>query len=210
MLNALYFFIAVIVSWTLLMTVIRTVVFGALGVEETYYLFESMNRVSGLIVVVACGAVFAKKNELSLRQFFALEPRVTKTGLYLLLTLVVYIGINMSFGYPAERLFVRAEYAFLFVLAMHVVFVPVIEELIHRGGMVTLAQKAGMRPFAIAILTSIPFILMHTDYPGAWLWMIPSALLLAYARLTTNSAFLPMVMHAAWNLMMISWVPLFY
>ncbi|TVS11143.1 MAG: CPBP family intramembrane metalloprotease [Gammaproteobacteria bacterium] len=210
MLKALYFFVAVIVSWTLVMTAIRTVVFGVLGVEESYYLFESMNRVFGLIVVVACGGVFARKNDLTLRQFFALEPRVSKTGLYLLLALVAYTGTTMSFGHPAERLFVRAEYAFLFVFAVHVLFVPVIEELIHRGGMVTIAQKAGMNPFAIAILTSIPFILMHTDSPGTWLWMIPNALLLAYARLTTNSVLLPMVMHAAWNLMMISWVPLFY
>lgn len=210
MLAALYFFVVVVVCWTLVMTVTRTVFFGVLGVEETYYLIESMNRLCGLTVVVVCGAVFAKKHDLTLRQFFALEPRVSKAGLYLLLALVAYTGITMSFGHPAERLFVRAEYVFLFVLAMHVVFVPVIEELIHRGGMVTIAQKAGMRPFAIAILTSIPFILMHTDSPDAWLWMIPSALMLAYARLRTNSILLPIVMHALWNLMMISWVPLFY
>lgn len=34
--------------------------------------------------------------------------------------------------------------------------------------------------------------------------------MLAYARLRTNSILLPIVMHALWSLMMISWVPLFY
>ncbi|MEE8512697.1 MAG: CPBP family intramembrane glutamic endopeptidase, partial [Acidiferrobacterales bacterium] len=98
-----------------------------------------------------------------------------------------------------QRVYKTAQNLWLLFFAI-VVAAPAFEEIFIRGFIFQgLLSPVGAK--ATIILTSLLWALVHLQYDAVEVSMIFAAgLLLGYARLQTNSIYVPMAMHSLWNL----------
>jgi hypothetical protein len=98
-----------------------------------------------------------------------------------------------------QRVYKTAQNLWLLFFAI-VVAAPAFEEIFVRGFIFQgLLSPVGAK--ATVILTSLLWALVHLQYDAVEVSMIFAAgLLLGYARLQTNSIYVPMAMHSLWNL----------
>ncbi len=88
----------------------------------------------------------------------------------------------------------------------------VMEELVFRGLGLALAdrvwpprwQRLGVRLGWGAVLVSAVFVLLHGPSPQALVAVLPAALLYLWLRAFTGSLVLPVLVHNAWNLMVVA------
>jgi membrane protease YdiL (CAAX protease family) len=89
-----------------------------------------------------------------------------------------------------------------------VLFAAVAEELVMRGAVLALAdratpprwQLAGAPLGAAGLTVTLIFVLLHGVRPGLLLGVLPAALLYLWLRAHTGSLAAPIVAHVAWNL----------
>lgn len=80
-------------------------------------------------------------------------------------------------------------------------FAPVLEEVIFRGFLLKGFVNSPLGVYGAIILTSLVWAIIHTQYEWSYLVLIfLVGLALGYARIKTNSLFVPIMMHVVFNL----------
>lgn len=131
-------------------------------------------------------------------------------GLWLwALYLAIFIGIFHLIEYGLGRPFVTefqvrafgsADSVVLLLLAI-VIAAPVFEELFFRGFIFHGMAHSRLGPLGAVLLCSVLWSVMHIQYAPVEIAMIFSGgLLLGYARCYTGSTYVPIALHALWNL----------
>jgi len=157
----------------------------------------------GLTVIFA-----AARNGISLGAYLALnQPKrrdLWRWLGYLVAFIIAVHAVVLILDRPIvtpfeQRVYKTAQNLWLLFFAI-VVAAPAFEEIFIRGFIFQgLLSPVGAK--ATIILTSLLWALVHLQYDAVEVSMIFAAgLLLGYARLQTNSIYVPMAMHSLWNL----------
>lgn len=159
----------------------------------------------GLTLIAAYG-----RRRISLKQYLALRwPRATtlmRWFWYLIVFLVLFHAVEYFSGRPFVtnfelRVFQTAYSVPLLLLAV-VVAAPCFEELFFRGFILTgvLASRLGV--IGALLSTSALWAIMHAAQyaPAELLLVFLGGVLLGYARYKTRSVYVPIALHALWNL----------
>ena len=170
-----------------------------------------------LAVPVAFGVAKLKRGSL-LKDYFALNGFTWKTlGFWLL----VFIVLQFATGFLIEALgaedipnfMMNLEYPTLMnkvsLLVAVMVAAPVVEEVVFRGFLLKGFANSFMGIHGAVLVTSALWAVIHMQYEIAYLIAIfVIGLVFGYARIRTNSLFIPMIMHSLMNLLAI--LGLFY
>lgn len=131
--------------------------------------------------------------------FRAAEPWIL---LYILWATALWtISIFVPFEGDPEWLARMDEIPLVKDLVMSVVLAPLVEELLFRGAMfAALLRRWGIWP--AALVPSLIWGLVHVQYAW-WIvgWIAGSGILLAMVRWKSGSLYPPILLHAAWNLL---------
>jgi membrane protease YdiL (CAAX protease family) len=165
-------------------------------VEFIFYLIA-------LVIITAPTMFWARWSKLDLGfrapAFRTAEPWVL---LYMLWGTAEWaVGLFMPFEGDSEWLARMEQNSLVENLVLSVVVTPVVEELLFRGAMfAALLRRWGIWP--AALVPSLIWGLIHVQYE--W-WVVVSiagsGILLAMVRWRSGSLYLPIVLHAAWNLL---------
>jgi len=99
----------------------------------------------------------------------------------------------MNIGYPSE--FSK----WLLVLGV-AFFAPVLEEVIFRGFLLKGLANSVLGVYGAIFLTSLVWAVIHGQYEWGYMMLIfVIGLVLGYARMRTNSLFVPIMMHIIFN-----------
>ena len=131
--------------------------------------------------------------------FRAAEPWVL---LYILWTTAEWaISIFVPFEGDPEWLDRMEQISLVEALVLSVVLAPVVEELLFRGAMfAALLRRWGIR--SAVLVPSLIWGLTHVQYEWWAVGLITgSGILLAMVRWRGASLYLPIILHAAWNLL---------
>jgi len=80
-------------------------------------------------------------------------------------------------------------------------FAPILEELIFRGFLLKGFSNSFLGIYGAIVLTSLIWAMIHTQYEWGYLVIIfITGLVLGYAKIKTNSLFIPILMHITFNL----------
>lgn len=165
-----------------------------------------------VLLVMVIFAIFYWKirGHISLKRFLALNPISLRLSLKMLGLLLVFIVVSemlmvwlqkqpMAF---VDDFFGTAQPVWLLIVAM-VVIVPIYEELVFRGVLwsVIAEQWSGQKGQIIAsVLNSLLFAAVHLQYELFEMSMIfILALLFGFARMRSNSLWLPIGLHMVNN-----------
>lgn len=184
---------------------------------NSFLLFLSAMGGMLLTVPTVLGIAKLKKSSL-LKDYFALNGFKFKTlGFWIL----VFIVLQVATGFLIEGLgakdipdfMMNLEYPtlmekILLVIAV-VVAAPIVEEVVFRGFLLKGFSQTFMGMHGAVLVTSALWAVIHMQYEVAYLIAIfVVGLVFGYARLLTNSIYIPMIMHALMNLFAI--LGLFY
>ncbi len=178
-------------------------------ITDSFLLFLSVMGGMLLAVPVALGVAKLKKGSI-LKDYFSLNGFKWKTlGFWMLLLIVLQIAT----GYLIEALgekdipnfMMNLEYptlmAKILLLVAVVVGAPVFEEVFFRGFLLKGFSNTFMGTHGAVLLTSALWAVIHIQYEVVYLIDIfVIGVVFAYARLRTNSLFIPMIMHSLINL----------
>ncbi len=130
---------------------------------------------------------------------------VWRWALYLALFVGGFHLIEYVLGRPfvtefQVRAFRSADSVALLLMAI-VIAAPVFEELLFRGFIFRGMAHSRLGPLGAVVLCSALWSVMHVQYAPVEMVMIFSGgLLLGYARWQTGSTYVPIALHALWNL----------
>ena len=170
-----------------------------------------------LAVPVALGVAKLKRGS-QLKEYFALNGfKLKRLGFWILVFIVLQVGT----GFLIEALgakeipdfMMNLEYPtlmekFLLLIAVAIA-APVVEEVVFRGFLLKGFTNSFMGRHGAVLVTSALWAVIHMQYEVAYLIAIfVIGLVFGYARLLTNSLFIPMIMHSLMNLL--SMMGLFY
>ena len=191
--------------------------FASSAMKDTFLLF--LSSMGGMLFAtpVAFGAAKLKRGAI-LKDYFALNGFAWRTlGFWLL----VFIVLQIAIGFLVEALgadeipnfMMNLEYPTvtnkILLLVAVMVAAPVVEEVVFRGFLLKGFANSFMGVHAAVLLTSALWAVIHMQYEIAYLIAIfVIGVVFAYARIQTNSLFIPMIMHSLMNLLAI--VGLFY
>ena len=178
-------------------------------ITDSFLLFLSVMGGMLLAMPVALGVAKLKKGSI-LKDYFSLNGFKWKTlGFWMLLLIVLQIAT----GYLIEALgekdipnfMMNLEYptlmAKILLLVAVVVGAPVFEEVFFRGFLLKGFSNTFMGTHGAVLLTSALWAVIHIQYEVVYLIDIfVIGVVFAYARLRTNSLFIPMIMHSLINL----------
>jgi len=173
------------------------------------FLLGFMAIASTLIVLPFVLGMAKLKKGSNLKSYFALNPVSLKVlGFWLLIAIGVLLfqalfmwlmGIEqipdsmMNIGYPSE--FSK----WLLVLGV-AFFAPVLEEVIFRGFLLKGLANSVLGVYGAIFLTSLVWAVIHGQYEWGYMMLIfVIGLVLGYARMRTNSLFVPIMMHIIFN-----------
>lgn len=194
--------------------------FDALGVlasRDAFLVFLAAFGGMLLTVPMVFGIAKLKKGSL-LKDYFALNGFTWKVlGFWVL----VFIVLQIATGFLTEALgakeipnfMMNLEYPTLLdkllLLIAVMVAAPIVEEVVFRGFLLKGFSETFMGTHGAVLVTSALWAAIHQQYQIAYLIAIfMVGLVFAYARMITNSLFIPMIMHALMNLLAI--LGLFY
>ena len=197
-------------------------------IEGYSLLVESATTDALLIFLSAMGGIFftmpivfgiakLKKGSI-LKDYFSLNGFNWKTlGFWIL----VFIVLQISTGFLIEALgakeipnfMMNLEYPTLLAKILLVVAVvvaaPIVEEVVFRGFLLKGFSNTFMGVHGAVFLTSALWAVIHMQYEVAYLIAIfVIGLVFGYARIITDSLYIPMIMHGLMNLLAI--LGLFY
>ncbi len=104
---------------------------------------------------------------------------------------------------PASEFSANAGGLFVFFVGLSIA-APLMEEFVVRGFMFRGWSESFLGPAAAIILTSLVWASFHTDYD--WFgrfWIFLSGIALGYFRWRSNSAWLTVMVHSVWNLIVV-------
>lgn len=178
--------------------------------DTNAFLLGFMAIGSTLIVVPFVLGMAKLKKGSNLKSYFALNPVSLKVlGFWLLIAIALLLfqalfmwlmGLQqipdsmMNIVYPSE--FSK----WLLVLGV-AFFAPVLEEVIFRGFLLKGLANSVLGVYGAILLTSLVWAVIHSQYDWVYLFLIfLTGLVLGYARIKTNSLFVPIMMHVVFNL----------
>ncbi len=187
------------------------------AMTDSFLLFLSAMGGMLFAVPVAFASAKLKKGSI-LKDYFSLNGFKWKTlGFWIL----VFIVLQIATGFLVDALgakeipnfMMNLEYptlmAKVLLLMAVVVAAPVVEEVVFRGFLLKGFSHTFMGVHGAVILTSALWAVIHMQYEMAYLIAIfVIGLVFGYARIITNSLFIPMIMHLLMNFLAI--VGLFY
>jgi membrane protease YdiL (CAAX protease family) len=190
---------------------------AASAMTDSFLLFLSAMGGMLLAVPVAFGVAKLKKGSV-LKEYFSLNGFKLKTlGFWIL----VFIVLQIATGFLIEalgakeipNLMMNLEYptlmAKIFLFVAVVVAAPIVEEVVFRGFLLKGFSHTFMGVHGAVFLTSALWAVIHMQYEMAYLIAIfIIGLVFGYARVITNSLYIPMIMHAFMNALAI--LGLFY
>ena len=190
---------------------------AATATTDSFLLFLSAMGGMLFAVPVAFGLAKLKKGSI-LKDYFSLNGFKWKTlGFWVLVFIVLELLIGLLIDALGAKdipnFMLNLEYPtlmekFLLLVAV-VVAAPVVEEVVFRGFLLKGFSHSFMGIHGAVILTSALWAVIHMQYEIAYLIAIfIIGMVFAYARILTNSLFIPMIMHSLMNLLAI--VGLFY
>lgn len=187
------------------------------AMTDSFLLFLSAMGGMLFAVPMAFGVAKLKKGSI-LKDYFSLNGFKLKTlGFWIL----VFIVLQFLVGLLVEALgakdipnfMMNLEYptlmAKIFLVIAVVVAAPVVEEVVFRGFLLKGFSNTFMGTHGAILVTSALWAVIHMQYEITYLIAIfVIGLVFGYARIVTNSLFIPMIMHSLMNLLAI--VGLFY
>ena len=182
------------------------------AVKDAFLLFLSAMGGMLLAVPVAFGVAKLKRGAI-LKDYFSLNGFAWKTlGFWIL----VFIVLQIATGFLIEALgakdipnfMLELEYPTLMtkilLLVAVVVAAPVVEEVVFRGFLLKGFANSFMGVHGAVLLTSALWAVIHMQYEIAYLIAIfVIGVVFGYARIRSNSLFIPMIMHSLMNFLAI-------
>lgn len=190
---------------------------AASSMTDSFLLFLSAMGGMFLAVPVAFGVAKLKQGSI-LKDYFSLYSFKLKTlGFWILVFIVLQVAttflIEALGAKEIPNFMLNLEYPslmakILLVMAV-VVAAPIVEEVVFRGFLLKGFSQTFMGVHGAVFLTSALWAVIHMQYEVAYLIAIfVIGLVFAYARVLTNSLYIPMMMHSLMNLLAI--LGLFY
>ncbi|CAA6823110.1 MAG: Unknown protein, partial [uncultured Sulfurovum sp.] len=178
--------------------------------ENDAFLLGFMAIGSTLILVPLVLWMAKLKKDSDLKDYFSLNAVSMKVlGFWLLIAILLLLfqaffmwlmGLQqipdsmLNIEYPSELS------KWLLVLGV-AFFAPVLEEVIFRGFLLKGLANSPLGAYGAIFLTSLVWAVIHAQYEWGYLVLIfMIGLVLGYARIRTNSLFVPIMMHVFFNL----------
>lgn len=185
--------------------------------KDSFLLF--LSAMGGMLFAVpfVLGIAKLKKGSI-LKEYFSLNGFTAKTlGFSVLVFILLYIAIGLLIEAMGAKeipdFMMNLEYPSLWtkvaLLIAVVVAAPIVEEVVFRGFLLKGFSQTFMGVHGAVFVTSVLWAVIHLQYEMAYLIAIfVIGLVFGYARIKTNSLYIPMIMHAFMNLW--SMLGLFY
>lgn len=172
-------------------------------------LLTSWGIIAGGIVVIGLVLFFAKlRKNYSIHEYFSLKKIATKElGKWLIVT-VIYVVVldgifylfNLSHGDWMVGIYQTAGVLPLLYFSI-VVAAPIGEELFFRGFLFQGLQASRLGNNGALVISSVIWALIHSQYEAHTVFTIAIiGLILGYAKIKTNSIYVPIAMHGLNNL----------
>lgn len=185
--------------------------------KDSFLLF--LSAMGGMIFAVpfVLGVAKLKRGSI-LKEYLSLNGFTAKTlGLWIVVFILLYIAIGLLIEAMGAKeipdFMMNLEYPDLLtkiaLLIAVVVAAPIVEELVFRGFFLKGFSQTFMGVHGAVLVTSALWSAIHLQYEMAYLVAIfLIGLVFGYARIVTNSLYIPMIMHGLMNLW--SMLGLFY
>ena len=182
-----------------------------MALMETDAFLLSISAIGSTLLAVPLVFLIAKfKKGSNLKEYFSLKSFCRKTLLFwILATFLMLIAedvittlftiqeipsfmMNISYPNDASKILLVLGVAF---------FAPVLEEVIFRGFLLKGLSNSFLGVWGAIIISSFIWASIHFQYELVYLVMIfVTGLVFGYAKVKTNSLFIPIVMHMLFNL----------
>lgn len=192
----------------LALTIDSFFLFSKRVVTDSFLLF--LAAMGGMVFVVpfVLGIIKFKQGAI-MREYLSLNGFRLAT---LMLSIVTFIVLYLSIGVLTELLgaketpdfMLNLEYPtllskMLLVIAV-VVAAPIVEEVVFRGFLLKGFANSFLGVHGAVVLTSLLWAVIHGQYEFIYLFMIfLIGIVFGYARVMTNSLYIPMIMHGLMN-----------
>lgn len=162
-------------------------------------------------LVIGLSFLFAKiRKNITVKEYFLLNKvgwfQLLKWSLILLLFAACSDAITSVLGRPIVSDFMVKAYKTAYFPPLlwlaFIILAPLYEEILFRGFMFKGIENSRLGPIGALLITSLAWSMLHIQYDFLIIGTIfAGGLLLGWARLKTNSIYIPIVMHALQNLL---------
>jgi len=162
-------------------------------------------------LVIGLSVLFAKiRKNITIKEYLSLNrtgwKQFAKWFLILLLFSACSDALTSVLGKPIVSDFMVSAYKTAYFTPLlwlaFIILAPLYEEILFRGFMFKGIESSRVGPIGAVIITSLAWSALHIQYDFVIIVSIfAGGLLLGWARLKTNSIFVPIVMHALQNLL---------
>lgn len=161
-------------------------------------------------LVVGLSVLFAKiRKNITIKEYLCLNrtgwKELSKWSLILFLFIVCSDTLTFFTGRPIVPEFMvgayKTAYFMPFLWFTVVVAAPLSEEIFFRGFLFKGIENSRIGPTGALIITSLFWSVAHTQYDAyGMVSLFVGGLLLGWARLKSNSIYIPLAMHMLWNI----------
>ncbi|CAA6817016.1 MAG: Unknown protein [uncultured Sulfurovum sp.] len=184
---------------------------------DSFLLFLSAMGGTLVVLPLVIGLIKLKKGSV-IKEYLNLYGFTAKTlGLSIVAFILLYMGVGLLIDAMGAKetpdFMLNLEYPTLWtklaLLVAVVIAAPIVEELIFRGFLLKGFSQTFMGVHGAILVTSGFWAVIHLQYETPYLIAIfVIGIVFGYARVITNSLYIPMIMHALMNLW--SMLGLFY
>lgn len=162
-------------------------------------------------LVIGLSFLFAKiRKNITIKEYFLFNKvgwfQFLKWSLILLLFTACSDAVTSALGKPIVSDFMVEAYKTAYFPPLlwlaFIILAPLYEEILFRGFMFKGIEHSRLGPIGALLITSLTWSMLHIQYDFLIISTIfAGGLLLGWARLKTNSIYIPIVMHALQNLL---------
>ena len=162
-------------------------------------------------LVIGLSVLFVKiRKNITVKEYLLLNRvgwfQFLKWSLILLLFTACSDALTSVFGRPVVSDFMTKAYKTAYFPPLlwlaFIIMSPLYEEILFRGFMFKGIESSKLGPIGAVLITSLAWSMLHIQYDILIIGVIfAGGLLLGWARLKTNSIYVPIVMHALQNLL---------
>jgi len=163
------------------------------------------------LLVIGLSVLFAKiRKNITIKEYLSLNRvgwrQFVKWSLILLIFTACSDALTSAFERPVVSEFMVSAYKTVYFTPLlwlaFIILTPIYEEIFFRGFVFKGIESAKIGPIGAVIITSLAWSALHIQYDLLIIASIfAGGLLLGWARLKTNSIYIPIAMHALQNLM---------
>lgn len=174
-------------------------------------LFLALTTSVAVPLVIGLSVLFAKiRKNITVKEYLCLNRtgwrQFAKWSLILLLFTVCSDALTSALGQPIVSDFMVDAYKTAYFTPLlwlaFIIAAPLYEEILFRGFMFKGIENSRAGPIGAVIITSLAWSALHIQYDFLIIVSIfAGGLLLGWARLKTNSIYIPIAMHALQNLL---------